>query len=169
MADDWEDWEDDSFEPKLEAGATGNGQKFETKGEAVLASAKEPDSSKFAGEDEEEGDVPPAWEKSTPKPQQACGPLHCQMPTPWPSCASSSSIILMREACMQCEPVRAACGVSRISRCPGRCLRTQRKENMREACMLSEPDPCCMWGEQKKGGAQKGVRGHKGETSVHAD
>lgn len=70
MADDWEDWEDDSFEPKLEAGTSGNGQKYETKGQAVLASAKEPDSSKFVGEDEEEEEVPPAWEKSTPKPQQ---------------------------------------------------------------------------------------------------
>lgn len=69
VADDWEDWEDESFEPKLEAGAAANGQKFETKGQAVLASAREPDASKFVGEDEEE-EAPPAWDKSVPKPQQ---------------------------------------------------------------------------------------------------
>lgn len=67
MADDWEAWEDESFEPKL-AGKT-NGQQFETKGQAVLASTKEPDASKFAGEDEDE-DAPPTWEKNVPKPQQ---------------------------------------------------------------------------------------------------
>ncbi len=68
VADDWEDWEDESLEPKLPSGAA-NGQQFETKGQAVLASTKEPDPSKFAGEDEED-DTPPTWEKSVPKPQQ---------------------------------------------------------------------------------------------------
>ncbi len=68
VADDWEDWEDESFEPKLQSGAA-NGQQFETKGQAVLASTKEPDPSKFAGEDEED-DAPPTWEKTVPKPQQ---------------------------------------------------------------------------------------------------
>lgn len=69
VADDWEDWEDESFEPKLEGGAAANGKQFETKGQAVLAGTKEPDASKFAGEDEEE-DAPPTWEKNVPKPQQ---------------------------------------------------------------------------------------------------
>ena len=70
VADDWEDWEDESFEPKLEVGAApANGQKFETKGQAVLAKAREPDQSRFAGEDEEE-EAPPAWDKSVPQPQQ---------------------------------------------------------------------------------------------------
>jgi hypothetical protein len=70
VADEWEDWEDETFEPKLQAGAAANGQKFETKGQAVLASVKEPDQSKFAGEDEEEDAPPPAWDKEIPKPQQ---------------------------------------------------------------------------------------------------
>lgn len=74
MADDWEDWEEENFEPKLEAGASANGQKFETKGQAVLASISEPDESKFAGEDEEV-DAPPSWEKGIPKPQQVSTPL----------------------------------------------------------------------------------------------
>ena len=68
MADDWEDWEDETFQPKLEA--TTNGQTSLTKGQAALAAVKEPDESKFAGEDEEDS-APPAWEKSVPKPQQA--------------------------------------------------------------------------------------------------
>ncbi len=69
MADDWEDWEDETFQPKLET--TTNGQASLTKGQAALATAtgKEPDESKFAGEDEEDS-APPAWEKSVPKPQQ---------------------------------------------------------------------------------------------------
>lgn len=67
MADDWEDWEDETFQPKLEA--TTNGQTSLTKGQAAPAAAKEPDEAKFAGEDEEDS-APPAWEKSVPKPQQ---------------------------------------------------------------------------------------------------
>jgi hypothetical protein len=69
VADDWEDWEEENFEPKLDASVSVNGQKFETKGQAVLAGAKEPDESKFAGEDEEKDDQP-SWEKTVPKPQQ---------------------------------------------------------------------------------------------------
>lgn len=68
MADDWEDWEDESFEPKLQSAAA-NGQQFETKGQAVLAGTKDSHPSKFAGEDEED-DAPPTWEKTIPKPQQ---------------------------------------------------------------------------------------------------
>ena len=67
VADDWEDWEDETFQPKLEA--TTNGQTSLTKGQAAPAAAKEPDEAKFAGEDEEDS-APPAWEKSVPKPQQ---------------------------------------------------------------------------------------------------
>ena len=67
VADDWEDWEDETFQPKLEA--TTNGQTSLTKGQAALAAAKEPDASRFVGEDEEDS-APPAWEKSVPKPQQ---------------------------------------------------------------------------------------------------
>ena len=66
VADDWEDWEDESFQPKLETATNG-----QTKGQAALAVAKEPDVSKFAGEDEED-EAPPSWEKSIPKPQQVC-------------------------------------------------------------------------------------------------
>ena len=66
VADDWEDWEDESFQPKLETATNG-----QTKGQAALAVAKEPDNSKFAGEDEED-EAPPSWEKSIPKPQQVC-------------------------------------------------------------------------------------------------
>ena len=69
MADDWEDWEDETFQPKLETAT--NGQAALTKGQAALAAAKEPDESKFAGEDEENS-APPSWEKSVPKPQQVC-------------------------------------------------------------------------------------------------
>jgi hypothetical protein len=69
VADDWEDWEDETFEPKLEASANGQTKGQLTKGQAALAAAKEPDESKFAGEDEE-STAPPAWEKSIPKPQQ---------------------------------------------------------------------------------------------------
>ena len=64
VADDWEDWEDESFQPKLETATNG-----QTKGQAAVAVAKEPDNSKFAGEDEED-EAPPSWEKSIPKPQQ---------------------------------------------------------------------------------------------------
>ena len=71
VADEWEDWDDDSFEPKLQAGAAANGQKFETKGQAVLASVREPDQSKFEGEDEEDAAPPAAWDKTVPQPQQA--------------------------------------------------------------------------------------------------
>ena len=66
VADDWEDWEDESFQPKLETATNG-----QTKGQAALAVAKEPDDTKFAGEDEED-EAPPSWEKSIPKPQQVC-------------------------------------------------------------------------------------------------
>jgi hypothetical protein len=79
VADDWEDWEEESFEPKVVAGASTNGQKFETKGQAVLASVKEPDESKFAGEDEEE-DAPPSWEEGIPKPQQVMPCTSCVFP-----------------------------------------------------------------------------------------
>lgn len=64
VADDWEDWEDETFQPRLETATNG-----QTKGKAALAAVKEPDESKFAGEDEEDT-APPAWEKSIPKPQQ---------------------------------------------------------------------------------------------------
>ena len=77
VADDWEDWEDESFQPKLETATNG-----QTKGQAALAVTKEPDNSKFAGEDEED-EAPPSWEKSIPKPQQVCrchaGEIFC----PW--------------------------------------------------------------------------------------
>jgi hypothetical protein len=69
VADDWEDWEDETFEPKLEASANGQAKGQLTKGQAALAPVKEPDESKFAGEDEE-STAPPTWEKSVPKPQQ---------------------------------------------------------------------------------------------------
>ena len=90
MADDWEDWEDETFQPKLEA--TTNGQASLTKGQAALAAAtaKEPDESKFAGEDEEDS-APPAWEKSVPKPQQVLLPSdvhHCSMCNPVQHCVS---------------------------------------------------------------------------------
>ena len=69
VADDWEDWEDETFEPKLESSANGQTKGQLTKGQAALAAVKEPDESKFAGEDEE-NTAPSTWEKSIPKPQQ---------------------------------------------------------------------------------------------------
>ena len=60
MADDWEDWEADDYQPQLP-----------TVGQAALAKSVEPDASKFAGEDAEK-DERPAWENSVPKPQQVC-------------------------------------------------------------------------------------------------
>ena len=59
MADDWEDWEADDYEPQLPA----------TVGQAALAKVSEPDPSKFAGEDEDLN-APPAWQKGVPQPQQ---------------------------------------------------------------------------------------------------
>lgn len=59
MADDWEDWEDDNFQPSVPV----------TAGQAALAKAKEPDVAKFAGEDEE-AEERPAWQNSIPKSQQ---------------------------------------------------------------------------------------------------
>ncbi len=65
MADDWEDWEDESFQaPPLASTAT--------KGAAVLAKLNEPDESRFAGEDEEE--ERPAWEANVPKSQEVMIP-----------------------------------------------------------------------------------------------
>lgn len=59
MADDWEDWEAEDYQPQLPS----------TVGQAALAKAGEPDPSKFAGEDEDAADRP-AWENNIPKTQQ---------------------------------------------------------------------------------------------------
>ncbi len=110
VADDWEDWEDESFQPKLETATNG-----QTKGQAALAVAKEPDNSKFAGEDEED-EAPPSWEKSIPKPQQVCRwhdamlarhcvlseePYHllCFLSSPHPATCSSTGDTGLAEIC----------------------------------------------------------------------
>ena len=68
-ADDWEDWEDESFEPKLApvvgpAAATAAA----VKQPLAAAAAAEPEEDKFAGEDE--GDDEPAYKAHIPEPQQ---------------------------------------------------------------------------------------------------
>lgn len=67
MADDWEDWEDDNFNPAPLSNAAAASER--TKGELLLAKAKEIDTSKFEGEDDAAPDEP-AWKKSLPQPQQ---------------------------------------------------------------------------------------------------
>ena len=61
-ADDWEDWEDESFEPKLTpvSGPTATA--------AVQKPAAEPEEDKFAGEDE--GEDEPAYKAHVPESQQ---------------------------------------------------------------------------------------------------
>ena len=65
MADDWEDWEDESFTP-APLGAQTNGSS--TLGAAILAKASQIDTSKFAGEDEDVDEGPAA--RDVAKPQQ---------------------------------------------------------------------------------------------------
>ena len=67
MSDDWEDWEEESFAPPALKTAAVSSEK--TKGDLLLAKAKEVDVSKFAGEDEGEEDEP-AWKKNVPETQQ---------------------------------------------------------------------------------------------------
>ena len=71
MADDWEDWEDEQFEPTLPGTAKTAAGQPDTLGAALLAKAKEPDASKFAGEDEDVEDDP-LRKRVVPPPQQAC-------------------------------------------------------------------------------------------------
>lgn len=67
MADDWEDWEADEYEPQLPAVVVAsNGVAEITKGSKLLTD--DPDPTKFAGEDEEEDR--PSWEGSVPKSQK---------------------------------------------------------------------------------------------------
>ena len=68
MADDWEDWEDESFTPAPLVGAAANGVE-RTKGQELLAKATEVDTSKFEGEDEGEEEEP-VWKKTVPQMQQ---------------------------------------------------------------------------------------------------
>ena len=68
-ADDWEDWEDESFEPKL----TPVGAPAAATAPLVAAvkqplAAAEPEEDKFAGEDE--GEDEPAYKAHIPEPQQ---------------------------------------------------------------------------------------------------
>ena len=64
-ADDWEDWEDESFEPKLTvAGPT----TIAAQRPVAAATAVAPDEDKFAGEDE--GEDEPAYKAHIPEPQQ---------------------------------------------------------------------------------------------------
>lgn len=67
MADDWEDWEADDYQPNLPAVKK---PEVDTVGQALLAATLEPDSSKFAGEDEEEDEPAPKPVKTeAPKPK----------------------------------------------------------------------------------------------------
>lgn len=68
MADDWEDWENEEFVPKLPAVAK-PAVEFETKGKAVLASIGEPDMAKFQDEDKEEEPPAPSASAASTKPQ----------------------------------------------------------------------------------------------------
>lgn len=56
MADDWEEDDWDATATNFKAQAPAVTKEFETKGQAILAGAAEPDMSKFADEDEEEED-----------------------------------------------------------------------------------------------------------------
>ena len=97
VADDWEDWEDDNFQaPPLAGAATTNGQ-YETKGQEALAKAKEPDASKFAGEDEEE--EVPEWQKSIPKPQDVRTPTAANRQCNYASTCAESSLTVTCFAC----------------------------------------------------------------------
>lgn len=67
MSDDWEDWEEESFAPPaLKPNALPSDK---TKGDLLLAKAKEVDMSKFEGEDEGEEEEP-KYKNSIPKPEQ---------------------------------------------------------------------------------------------------
>ncbi len=70
MAEDWEDWEDEQFEPTLPGASKTATGAADTLGAAILAKAKEPDASKFAGEDEDVEDDP-LRKRAVPPPQQA--------------------------------------------------------------------------------------------------
>ena len=65
-ADDWEDWEDESFEPKLAPAAAGPTTIAAQRPAAAAAAAPEED--KFAGEDE--GEDEPVYKAHVPEPQQ---------------------------------------------------------------------------------------------------
>ncbi|KAK9864345.1 hypothetical protein WJX84_004020 [Apatococcus fuscideae] len=64
MADDWEDWEDDSYVPAIPSKPVANGAAPDKNAKAQPA-AVEVDSSKFAGEDEEEEEE--KWKKNVPQ------------------------------------------------------------------------------------------------------
>ena len=63
MSDD--EWDNDDFDPTPIVSANAS----KTKGELLLGKSKEPDHSKFAGEDEGEEDEP-AWKSHIPQSQQ---------------------------------------------------------------------------------------------------
>lgn len=67
MADDWEDWENDDYQPVVAVKQPAT-KEFETAGQALLASAVEPDQAKFQAEDAElEEEEKHVVQKSQPK------------------------------------------------------------------------------------------------------
>lgn len=69
MADDWEDWEKEDFDPPAVKPAAAVATEAETVGQALLKSLEEPDMSRFADEDKEE-ESQPTTHQTTGKPKE---------------------------------------------------------------------------------------------------
>lgn len=74
MADDWEDWEAEDYQPQLPGSTAKPEPEFETAGQALLAKSAEPDMSRFQGEDEAEEEEP-EWMKAKAKPKKEEKPV----------------------------------------------------------------------------------------------